>query len=228
MGGDWRISHWNLFVSLSILLQLTDLSAPPPQWATGYNNKPAEEDNLVRADFARLFTNVGVAAMLLTGITICLAQGYRGFLALEDAAVPALEDAAVPAFVELQPSSRHSLDTAADEPASYPAAHQLAPATFAAIKASAGSPLKHDERRSVRAAVWRHQQPAHPPQIAPSALYRARLPAAGWPRVQPPVTAPWQPPSYTPRTSVRPSAVRSGFGTFFGPRLGGKACMGFG
>ena len=185
---------------------------------------------MVRADFARLFTNIGVAAVLLAGISISVAQGYKGFLALQDVPSPPPEDAATPAFSKLPPSPRHSADTGpVEEPAGYPATHQPASATVAAVKASAGPSRGLGERRLVQPAVWRNQRSVAPPQPGPRAQYRSPPATSGWPRMQPPVAAPWQQaPSYTPRGFGRPPAVRSGFGPSMGPRLGGKSCMGFG
>ncbi len=185
---------------------------------------------MVRGDFARLFSNIGVAAVLLAGISICVAQGYKGFLALQDAPSPPPEPAAITALTELPPSPGHSLNSAdIDEPAGYPGVQRPASATVAPIKASAGPSRGPGERRLVRPAVWRNQQSAAPPQPGPRAQYRSPPATAGWPRMQPPVAAPWQQaPSYTPRGFGRPPAVRSGFGPSMGPRLGGKSCMGFG
>lgn len=196
---------------------------PVLQWVTGNNNKPVEEDNLVRADFAKLLTNVSIAAVLLTGIIVSVAQGYKGFLALQDPAVPAQ--------VELPPAPRHSVDAAADEPASYTAAYEVAPGNVAVIKASVGSSQEQSKRQSVRQAVWRYQPPARTVQAAqpdPRAMYRNTPPTSGWPGFQPAPPAQWQRPAHTPRSFARPTAVRSGFGSSSRPRVSGKSCMGFG
>ncbi len=189
---------------------------------------------MVRADFARVFTNVGVAVVLLGGIGICVAQGYKGFLALQDVPAPPPEQALTPPPVELASSAGYSVESAAvDEPASYRPAQQPASETAVPIKASVASSRGPGERRLVQPAVWQNQRPLALPQAGPPAQYRNPPAASGWPRMQPPASAPWQPPSYsppsyTPRGFVRPSAVRSGFGPSMGPRLGGKSCMGFG
>ena len=189
---------------------------------------------MVRVDFPRLITNAGVAAVLLGGIGICVAQGYKGFLALQDATSPPTREALNTRLPEELPDPGQSLDTAAvDEPASYRPSQQPAADTVVPIKASVAPLREPGARRLVQPAVWRSQRPLSMPQAGPRGQYGNSPAVSGWPRTQPPVAAPWQPPayvppSYTPRGFVRPSAVRSGFGPSVGPRSGGKSCMGFG
>ena len=179
---------------------------------------------MVKADFAKSLTHLGVATVLLAGITVSLAQGYHGFLALQDPPVPAP--------LNQVPVAMQSSENMAGQPASSPTAHQAASDLQVATRASATSSQAQGERWPVQRAVWRKQPPVHSVPAAqrdPRSMLRSPLPASAWPGFRSNTPARLQRPAYPARTYARPTAVRSGFGSLAGPRVSGKACgMGFG
>ncbi len=179
---------------------------------------------MVKADFAKSLTHLGVATVLLTGITICVARGYQGFLALQD----------TPVSPPVNPASMNvpSTENETGKPASFPTArHAVSDGLLATGMTPTSSSQPREQRRSVQHAVWRQPPPARSAPAArrdPRSAYRSPLPASAWPGFQPGTPGGLQRPAYTPRTYGWPTAVRSGFGSSHRSRIGGKACMGFG
>ena len=174
----------------------------------------------MRPEFAKRLENLGVAALLLTAITVCIAQGYKGYQTLQNEGSMAVALEPLPGPVEASPEPRPAPEAVAK-------AHRASPMVVHAIKASARVSREHGKRETAHNAVWRQQPAAYPaqaPHLPPRAAYPNRFLTTGWPGVQRAAPARMQRPVATPRTLVRPAAVRSGFGS----RMGGKSSMGFG
>ncbi len=175
-----------------------------------------------KVDLGRLAGNVGVAALLLGGIVVCVVQGYNGYLALQDDTVSA---------ARVKPNATPEYSTPAIDRSSVTEGASLQPISTEAPAVRASTRWRQDRDQqgtTVEPAVWRPQQAVQ----APQSVYRAPpRPAFGPPsgiRTGPTV---WQgptsktPPAYGPRMPVRSGPLPS-----IAPGFKGKACvtMGFG
>ena len=83
--------HWNRTVSLSMLFKQLGMDASC-RGLQEITTKPVEENDLGRADMGKRLTHFGVATVLLAGISLCVAQGYKGFVALQTPPAPVVSD----------------------------------------------------------------------------------------------------------------------------------------
>ncbi len=197
----------------------------------GITTKPAEENDLGRADMGKRLAHFGVAAVLLAGISLCVAQGYKGFVALKTPPASIVSEAEATPVLPSQPVLlRESMSAGTEyDPVSKPArvvraslrASQAPGASHAPVAQRAVYPATRGAQPSPRA------NPSPPSNSCP--LTGKASPASGWPVHPSGVPAPrFQGPAYVRPNSRRPAAVRARFGSSFGPRGGSRMGMGFG
>lgn len=193
--------------------------------------KPVEENDLGRADMGKRLTHFGVATVLLAGISLCVAQGYKGFVALQTPPAPVVSDVMPTPALPSQPALlREPMSAGAGyDPVSKPA--RVVRATLRDLQAPGASHAPVAQTAAYPATRGAQPLPrANQSSTSNSCpLTGNSSPASGWPAHPSGVPAPrFQGPAYLPPNPRRPAAVRARFGSPFGPRGGSRMGMGFG
>ena len=176
-------------------------------------------------------SHFGVAIVLLGGISLCVAQGYRGFVALKTPPSPAISDAE-PTYA--RPSQPAPLRVPLSAGAEYNPANKPARVVRTTLRASQvpGSSQSPVAQRVAYPAARETQPSPRANQSPPSnacPLTGNSSPASGWPVHPSGIPAPrFQAPAHVPPNQRRPAAVRDRFGSSYGPRGGSRIGMGFG